>query len=86
MKTKKFIFPLVAAMIGIGAAFANSASPKATFNVSSEDATYFYVSASPLPNCGASGSAVCKITSSATPDGSNRILKTQATASAWRNP
>ncbi|WP_159478081.1 DUF6520 family protein [Dyadobacter sp. 3J3] len=92
MTTKKIIFPVLAAMIAIGAAFAASEKKEekskaavATFYVVNENATSYQVTTTPDPNCLSAGSQVCKITTSATPDANNRIEKTQATASGWKN-
>lgn len=92
MKTRKFIFPVLAAMIAVGAAFATSqkAAGKskpvlATFNVDSEDATSYHVTSVQDPDCGNGNDVTCKISSTATPDANNRILKTQATATDWRS-
>lgn len=92
MTTKKIIFPVLAAMIAVGAAFATSDKKEeksktavATFYVVSESASSYEVTTTPDPNCLSAGSQVCQISTTATPDANNRIQKTQATASGWKN-
>lgn len=91
MTTKKIIFPVLAAMIAIGAAFATSEKKEekskpvlATYFVVSEDDTSYQVTSTPDPSCLTAGSRVCAITTEATPE-SGRIDKDDATASGWKN-
>jgi hypothetical protein len=89
MKTRKFMFPVLAVMIAIGAAFATTKESKpvkpvlATFNVSSDQGAYYTLSSSEHPECGNGDEVVCQISSTATPV-NNQILKTQATPTEWR--
>ena len=81
----------MAAMVAIGAAFATSEKKEekskpvvATFYVVSQDDTSYEVTPTRDPDCN-TGSQVCEITTTATPDANNRIQKSQATASGWKN-
>lgn len=92
MTTKKIIFPVLAAMIAIGAAFATSEKKEekskavvATFYVVSQNDTSYEVTSTVDPNCLSAGSKVCKITTTATPDANNRIPLAQGTPSGWKN-
>lgn len=90
MTTKKIIFPVLAAMIAVGAAFATSEKKEekskavATFYVLNEDDSSYEVTTTRDPDCD-TGSQVCEITTTATPDANNRIPKSQATATGWKN-
>jgi hypothetical protein len=86
MKMKRIFLSVVAAFAIFGASFAiNQPKPVlAEFTVTGQDATHYTVSTTPDPDCGESGAQVCRITTSASPDAQNRILKTQATASGWK--
>ena len=91
MKTKRIIFPVLAAMVAIGAAFATSENKEVkskpalvTYFVVSEDDTSYQVTTTPDPDCGA-GSQACEISTSAAPDANNRIQKSQASVTNWKN-
>jgi hypothetical protein len=91
MKTKRIIFPVLAAMIAVGAAFAASENKEEkskpallTYFVVSEDDSSYQVTTTPDPNCGA-GTRACEISTSAAPDANNRIQKTQASVTNWKN-
>jgi hypothetical protein len=91
MKTNRIIFPVLAAMLAVGAAFATNekkeekAKPAlVTYFVVNEDDSSYQVTSTPDPDCGA-GSQACEISTSAAPDANNRIQKTQASVTAWKN-
>ncbi|GLU57215.1 hypothetical protein Dfri01_66760 [Dyadobacter frigoris] len=91
MTTKKIIFPVLAAMIAVGAAFATSEKKEekskpvlTTYFVVSEDDTSYQVTSTPDPSCLTAGSQVCAITTEATPE-NGRIDKDDAAASGWKN-
>ncbi|GLU57354.1 hypothetical protein Dfri01_68150 [Dyadobacter frigoris] len=90
MTTKKIIFPVLAAMIAVGAAFATSEKKEekskavvATFYVVSEEGSNYVVTSTPDPNCGA-GAQVCQISTTETPN-NNRVSIANATATGWKN-
>jgi len=86
MKMKRIFLSVVAAVAIFGASFAiNHPKPVLVeFTVTDEDSQYYTVSSSPDPDCTTAGEQVCRISTSATPDSQNRILKTQATATGWK--
>lgn len=90
MTTKKIIFPVLAAMIAVGAAFATSEKKEekgkavvATFYVVSEEGSNYVVTTAADPNCGA-GSQVCQISTTETPN-NNRVSIANSTATGWKN-
>ena len=95
MKTRKFILPVLAAMVAIGAAFATNEKTEkkpeskpalVTYYVvpEEEDENSFRVTTEQDPNCGQNGARVCEISSTSAPDANNRILKSQASPSGWK--
>lgn len=91
MTTKKIIFPVLAAMVAVGAAFATSEKKEekskpalVTYFVVSEDDSSYQVTTTPDPDCG-SGTRACEISTSAAPDANNRIQKTQASVTNWKD-
>jgi len=90
MKTKRIIFPVLAAMLAIGAAFATSEKKEekskpvlATYFVTAESGGQYHVTTTPDLDCGA-GSEVCEISTAETPV-EGRVPVDKSTPIGWKN-
>ncbi len=87
------IVPGLLAGAYLGLAMQDSPEPvvsktAATFPVSGtttvDGVEYYQLTSTRHPDCGMPGPIVCEISTSATPDGNNRVPKSSATPTDWR--